>query len=290
MTKSIVVISGKGGTGKTSLTAAFALLTKRVVVADCDVDAADLHLLLGPAVEREERFVSGERAAIDPDRCTACGACREACAFGAIDERFAVDPIACEGCGVCRIVCPADAVTMHPAECGRWFQSRTRVGPMLHARLDPGRENSGRLVSLVRGEATRVAEESNAALILTDGPPGIGCPVIAAITGNDLVLVVTEPTPAGCHDLERVAELAAHFGIAAGVILNKADISEEWADSVERLCAERGMPLFGRLPYTTDFVQAQLAEKTIVEYSDGPVARELRAIWGRALRAAGIQE
>lgn len=279
--KSLAVISGKGGTGKTSITASLAWIAKPVVVADGDVDAADLHLLLRPTVEEKGVFRAGFIAVVDRNRCTKCGACFEACAFGAIDASIRIDPVSCEGCGVCELVCPHGAISMAAAECGEWFVSDTVVGPMAHARLHPGKENSGRLVSLVRKKAADLAAQRGLELILIDGPPGVGCPVIASIGGVDCVLVVTEPTLPGLHDCERVLDLAAHFRVPALVAINKCDLNGEMADRIGRMCSKRGVPVVGRIPYTTEFTMAQLAGKNIVEYGSEGVAPVVRDLWNK---------
>jgi MinD superfamily P-loop ATPase len=211
--KEIVILSGKGGTGKTSLTASFAILAENPILCDTDVDAADLHLLLQPEVQRQSEFSGGNLAFINQDRCTACGYCRDLCRFDAIQDNFQVDPINCEGCGVCVDLCPEAAIDFPAQKSGDWFISATRVGPMVHARLGIGEENSGKLVSLIRGKARLLAEENLCSLILIDGPPGIGCPVIASITNSDAVVIIVEPTVSGFHDIKRVAELTNHFGI-----------------------------------------------------------------------------
>jgi len=283
MTKTLVIISGKGGTGKTSLTASFALLAEGAVLADCDVDAADLHLLLEPDVRERHKFVSGEVASIDPAKCISCGRCEEACRFSAIDGSYAVDPVACEGCAVCTLVCPADAVTMSPSECGDWFISKTRAGWMAHAKLTPGKENSGRLVSLVRTKAAELAGKEKSSCVIVDGPPGVGCPVIASIGNTDLALIVTEPGLSGLHDLKRAAEMAAHFRVEAAVAINKSDVNEGISNEIEDFCRERGMLVAGRIPYSTDFVRAQLAGKSIVEYGDCAAAASVREVYDRVM-------
>ncbi len=277
MTKTLVVISGKGGTGKTSVTASFALLASNAVIADGDVDAADLHLILDPTTREKAPFTAGVIASIDRERCTACGACREACVYHAIDESFVIDPIACEGCGLCQWICPADAVVLTPNACGRSFISDTRAGPFVHARLDPGAENSGKLVSFVRGKAAELAEEKK--LVIVDGPPGIGCPVIAAIGGTDLALIVTEPSAAAFEDLKRIADTAAHFDVPVVCAINRYDISTELTARIEAYLAERSIPLIGRIPYDEAFFAAQLAGKAIVEADKGPAATEIRRMW-----------
>ncbi|HSA32473.1 MAG TPA: ATP-binding protein [bacterium] len=284
--KELVVISGKGGTGKTSIAAALALLAEKPVVADCDVDAADLHLLLAPEVKERHEFISGHEAVIRAADCTGCGKCAELCRFDAIEKSvvadgrtvYAVDPIACEGCGVCVRFCPAHAIDLPDSRCGEWMVSDTRVGPMVHARLAAAAENSGKLVSLVRKEARRIAEEQGADLLIVDGPPGIGCPVIASLTGASWVLVVTEPTVSGEHDMIRVLELARHFGIPAAVCVNKYDINLGTAVRIESAARDRGAFITGRIPYDPAVTVAQLKGKSVVE-TGGPAAEAIQQMW-----------
>ncbi|MGD9023120.1 MAG: ATP-binding protein, partial [Deltaproteobacteria bacterium] len=223
--RELVIISGKGGTGKTSLIAAFASLAESKALCDADVDAADLHLLTNPSIKERHDFQGGSTAVIDRDRCTECGLCRDLCRWAAVRETFEVDPIACEGCGVCVYFCPEQAIDFPVKTCGQWFISDTRFGPMVHARLGIAEENSGKLVTLVRREARALAERKMLDLIITDGPPGIGCPVIASIGGASAVLIVAEPSVSGIHDMERVAQLAAHFKVPAMVCVNKFDLN-----------------------------------------------------------------
>ena len=287
--KEIVVISGKGGTGKTSLTAAFAALANGAVLADCDVDAADLHLILDPQVYAQNDFISGHEAVIRQRKCIGCGACQAFCRFEAVRQTDiltstgkripVIDPFACEGCGVCVHFCPVKAIDFPPRHCGAWYLSTTRFGPMVHARLGVAAENSGKLVSLVRREARRVATEEGRGLILVDGPPGIGCPVIASVTGASAVLVVTEPTLSGVHDMERVMELAAHFRLPVHVCVNKWDINADMTGRIETKAIDAGAVAVGRVPFSADVTKAQLAGKSLVEYSDGPVVAAIRKIW-----------
>ncbi len=277
--RQLTVISGKGGTGKTSITAAFAALASDAVLADCDVDAADLHLLLDPMIEQTMDFIGLPVASIDSDTCTSCGRCRKRCVFDAIDESFVVQPAACEGCGVCTYVCPVDAVEMQPRTAGQAFTSSTRFGPMAHARLYAGEEASGKLVTMVRERARNLAEEHDRDLVIIDGPPGIGCPVIAAITGVDLVLVVTEPTLSAIHDLERVLNVAAHFDIPAAVCINKHDINMENSDDIAAYCQKMDVPILGRVPYDETMTKAMVQGKTIVEYDNGATAERIADLW-----------
>jgi MinD superfamily P-loop ATPase len=278
--KELVIISGKGGTGKTSLVAAFAALAQKKVLCDADVDAADLHLIMNPEVIREADFQSGNTAVIRNDQCTQCGLCREFCRWNAISEDYEVNPIDCEGCGVCVWLCPENAVDFPQNTCGKWFISDTRFGPMVHARLGIAEENSGKLVTLVRREAGKLAEKNGLDLILTDGPPGVGCPVIASIGGAAGVLIVAEPTVSGIHDMERVAELAAHFKVPAMVCINKFDLNLELTQSIEKYAAASNMRCLGRIPFDPVFTKAMIEAQTVIEYSNGtPVTREINAIW-----------
>jgi MinD superfamily P-loop ATPase len=287
--KELVVISGKGGTGKTSLVAAFASLAQNKVLCDADVDAADLHLIMEPRIREEHDFESGHTAIIDLDTCTECGLCRELCKWNAISQDFAVDPIACEGCGVCYYFCPARAVEFPVNTCGKWFISDTRFGPMAHASLGIAEENSGKLVTLIRQEGRKVAEQQNADLLLTDGPPGIGCPVIASIGGAAAVLIVAEPTVSGRHDMERVADLAAFFRVPAMACVNKFDLNPDQAEAIEAFAGRKGIAVIGRIPFDPVFTKAMVEGKTIMEYdghSEG--ARAVRALWKQLKAGLGV--
>jgi MinD superfamily P-loop ATPase len=285
--RQVVVLSGKGGTGKTSVVAAIATLTPSKVLADCDVDAADLHLVLDPQRRHTETFLAGKEARIAPERCSACGVCAEHCRFDAIRVTshnggrsvYAVDPIACEGCGLCARVCTPGAVDMVDAERGEWFIADTRHGPLVYARLNIGGENSGKLVTVVRDQALALAEEMGASLVVVDGPPGIGCPVIASVTGADLVLAVTEPSVSGVHDLERAAELVGGFGLPLTVCINKSDLNRDMAQHIREVCAARDWPVVGELDYDVAVVRAQVEGKSIVEYGGSVVADQIRKMW-----------
>ncbi|HDL89351.1 MAG TPA: 4Fe-4S dicluster domain-containing protein [Thermodesulforhabdus norvegica] len=287
--KELVVISGKGGTGKTSIVAAFAGLAKNAVFADCDVDAADLHLVLEPKVKHMSDFSGGKQASIVAEKCIACGKCRELCRFGAISldgpaneavsKTFTVDPISCEGCKVCVEFCPVDAIEFNDSINGRWFISDTRFGTMVHAQLGIAEENSGKLVTLIRKEAKRIASEENKDLIIVDGSPGIGCPVIASITGADLVLIVTEPTLSAKHDLERVVDLAQGFKIPVMVTINKCDLNPDMAGQIEKYADMRNVKVVGKIRYDTAFTKAQILRSTVLEYTSGAVSEEIRALW-----------
>jgi len=282
--KELVVISGKGGTGKTSLMAAFASLTKNKVLCDADVDAADLHLLANPKIKERHDFQGGGIAVINPDKCTQCELCRELCRWEAISEQFEVDSIECEGCGVCVDFCPEQAIDFPLQTCGQWFISDTRFGPMVHARLGIAEENSGKLVTLVRQEAKKLAEKHNLNLLITDGPPGIGCPVIASITGATLLAVVTEPTISGKHDMKRVLELAKHFSVPALVIVNKWDLNPEMTIEIEEETVLNGAHPIGRIPYDRAFTVAQINGRTLVEETTGEVVENITTIWEKVCR------
>jgi MinD superfamily P-loop ATPase len=279
--KELVIISGKGGTGKTSLTACFGFLAKEKVLADCDVDAADLHILVQPEVLHEEEFRGGIKAAINPEKCVKCGACFEACRFGAISDDFAVSPLSCEGCGVCFHVCPEQAVSLNEALNGHWFVSETRFGPMVHAALLPGEENSGRLVALVRNQAKVLAEEHKKPLILVDGAPGVGCPVISSITGANQVLIVTEPTLSGLHDMKRAMQLAQGFKIPVSVIVNKYDINPDVTAQIEEFSTKAGAWVLGRIPYDPDVIRSMVKCRCVVENGNTPASLAIREIWQR---------
>jgi len=332
--RELVVISGKGGTGKTSLAAAFAVLAERPVIADCDVDASDLHLVLSPQVRERHEFRSGHEAVIRPEACTGCGVCLANCRFGAVltpaaqDDRwrpgrtrmncadcaycerscdsrtnaiigdmrealglarsgaYAVDPVACEGCGVCVRFCPEQAIDFPERRSGEWMVSETRCGPMVHARLGVAAENSGKLVSLVRREARRIAESGDHPWIIVDGPPGIGCPVIASVTGASLVLAVTEPTVSGEHDLERVLSLTRHFGLPAAVCVNKWDLNPESTERIEDKARKAGARIVGRVRYDRAVTLAQMRERAVVEI-EAPSGGDIRDIWNELRSSEG---
>ncbi len=274
----VAIVSGKGGTGKTSIIASLAALAQgKAVFADCDVDAPDLHLILQPDIQERREFYGIKRAFIDKEKCIQCGICQETCRFGAIAD-FEVDTPLCEGCGVCQLVCPEDAVEMRDVQAGEAYISQTRFGPMVHAELYPGEEASGKLVAMVREMARDLAEEKYLDLIMIDGSPGIGCPVIASLTGVDLALVVTEPTVTGEHDLVRLLDVAGHFGIKSTVCINKYDINPEAARQIENLCQRRGIKIAGRLTYHTSVIDAMVRAQAVVEIG-GPVAEAIKEMY-----------
>jgi MinD superfamily P-loop ATPase len=283
MVKEITVLSGKGGTGKTSVTAALAVLTKKTVFTDCDVDAPDLHMLLKPEVLETQEFKASRVAVIDEEKCVQCGKCEENCRFGAI-EKLIIDPILCEGCGVCAYICPVAAIELEKRVSGYAFISKIKYGPMSHALLNPGEENSGKLVSLVRKNAKKVAENENCELIINDGPPGIGCPVIASVGGVDTGLIVVEPTLSGIHDMERALGLLNHFKIAALVCVNKYDINEENTASIVKFCEANGVEVVGKIPFDPIVTEAMVAGKPIIEYSpESKVSQAIKELWQHTL-------
>lgn len=278
--KELVVLSGKGGTGKTSIMASFAALAENSVFCDADVDAADLHLLLNPDIKERSDFRGGGEAVIRPESCTGCGVCRDLCRWQAIDETFQVDPVACEGCGVCVWFCPEKAIDFPVKTCGQWLISDTRFGPMVHARLGIAEENSGKLVTLVRQEAKKLAENQNRELIITDGPPGVGCPVIASLGGATGLLIVSEPTVSGFHDMDRVAQLASYFKVPAMVCINKSDLNPEMTGQIEDYAKKNGLPVLGKIPFDPVFVEAMVQGQTVLEFSPASeAAQAIQNIW-----------
>ncbi len=284
----LAIASGKGGTGKTTLTAAFAHLAANHVICDLDVDTPDMHLLLKPENETVAPFVFGHEAVIRADPCERCGTCAAACQFDAIqgDDPPCVNPLKCEGCKLCVALCPAEAIDFKPKHCGDWYRSSTRFGLMVHAQLIPAEENSGRLVALLRQQARALAEDRGLDLILSDGPPGIGCPVIAALSGIDLAVIVTEPTVSGRHDLARVLELCRHFNIPAGVVINKCDLNHEQTLSIETFCQKHQLALLGRLPHDTAFTHAMIRGLTITEVDPNGIGTAMRGIWHHIIQQA----
>jgi len=278
--RQITVLSGKGGTGKTTIAASFAVLAKKAVVADCDVDAPDLHMLLHPEIIETQEFKGSKLAVVDEAKCIKCGLCREKCRFNAVTENFTIDSLSCEGCGVCAIVCPTNAITLTERVSGHAYISKTKYGFMAHAMLSPSESNSGKLVTLVRQNAKILVERENCNFIIIDGPPGIGCPVIASVTGVDAGLVVTEPTMSGIHDLKRALQLLEHFNVQPFVCVNTYDINKDNAEKIEGFCKENGIDVVGKIPFNPIVTEAMVNGKTIIEYSPrSAVAKEVESIW-----------
>ena len=276
--KELVVLSGKGGTGKTSIVGSFAALAKNKVLADCDVDAADLHLILKPSIREKHEFRSGQIALIDEEKCTECGLCQDVCRFEAITG-FKVDPVSCEGCGFCANICPVEAITMKENLSGQWFISDTEYGPLVHARLGIAEENSGKLVALVRQQARQLAEKAGFDCIISDGPPGIGCPVVSSLSGAGMALLVTEPTLSGMHDLERVLGVCHHFGVPALVCINKYDINEDNTHQIESFCLSQGVEVAARIPFDKVVTEAMVQGVPVVTYSRNGVSNRIGELW-----------
>lgn len=279
--KQIVIISGKGGTGKTVLTASFAALAKNKVMADCDVDAADLHLLLRPEIKERHEFRSGVTARIDRDICQECGECISVCRFDAISEDFRVDAVSCEGCTICSYVCPAGAVVLEENVSGEWFVSETKYGPFVHAKLGIAEENSGKLVCKVREAAKAIAEQEKLDYVIIDGPPGIGCPVIASLSGVDLALIVTEPTLSGMHDMERVAQVSKHFGVSTKVVINKYDLNLKNSETIKQICEKSDIEVIALLPFSRQVSESIVQGIPLVEFSRNGIAHDISLLWER---------
>lgn len=286
--KQLTVISGKGGTGKTTIMAALATLARRAVLVDADVDAADLHLLLQPQIQMRGVFQAAKKAIIDQSKCDGCQKCVQVCRFGAISN-LQVDSLTCKGCAVCYYVCPRSAISMSEVQSGEWFISYTRYGPMVHAQLGIAQENSGKLVTLVRKEAMKIAQEKGYALVLIDGPPGIGCPVISSLGGVDGALVVTEPSLSGIHDMQRILNLCGHFKIPAWVCINKADINFENTLKIKDFCQEQGTLVISEIPFDPAVTKAMIKGQTVIEYSSGSVSLEMEKIWKYIRKAWNYQ-
>jgi MinD superfamily P-loop ATPase len=309
----LAVLSGKGGTGKTSVVASFAALCDDKVIADCDVDASDLHLVLDPTPIRRERFSGSKIAVIDPNLCALCGRCAEVCRYDAVfvpgsratfgsagrgpdvdetarasSDAYTIDEAACEGCGACRIVCPAGAIELADAPTGEWYVSESRLGPLVHARLGIGQEASGKLVTVVRSQAAALAKRRGLDLSIIDGSPGIGCPVIASTTGATLALVVTEPTMSGLHDLKRVAAVADRLRVPVAVAINRCDINPGGSHQIEDWAARSGVEMAGTIPYDDSVTSAQMSALSVVEHSDGPAATAIAALWKRISNMLGV--
>ncbi|KPK84501.1 MAG: hypothetical protein AMS27_09770 [Bacteroides sp. SM23_62_1] len=287
-TTEIAILSGKGGTGKTSITAAFAAMAKDIVLADCDVDAADLHLILQPVILYEESYASGVKAAINPDQCTGCGLCMDLCRFDAVERingQYAIDKFACEGCGLCIMVCPENAIKSTLYQNNRLYFSQCRFGPLIYGKVGIAEENSGRLVARIREEAKKKAREVQANVILVDGPPGIGCPAISSVTGSDAVIAVTEPTKSGWHDLLRLIEMIKRFHSRIYVIVNKYDLNKKITKEIEEGLKERKIPVIGQIPYDEQVIHALIAGKSIPEYrKELSINHNLRTIWNKLLK------
>jgi MinD superfamily P-loop ATPase len=284
--KEIVIISGKGGTGKTSVTAALASISKPITLVDCDVDAADLHLVTQPQRTHEAAFIGGKKARIDSERCEACGTCYYNCRFNAIrfdsdsdTAAFIIDAHKCEGCGACVPCCPHDAIQMNPVENGRWFISETAYGPMVHAKLGPGEDNSGKLISLLRKEAKQIATRAGHQIILCDGSPGIGCPVIASLTGASLAVVVAEPSLSGHHDALRVMKVAKQLHVPLIVAVNRWEMNPELATAIETDASQLGVTQFQRIREDHSFLEAQFQQTTVIDIPNAPASKDLRALW-----------
>ena len=283
--RQVVILSGKGGTGKTTVAAALAHLASQeasIVLADADVDAANLELVLSPQVQEEGGFTGGGVAVIAPELCIACGRCYEVCRFEGIipgDEVYAVDEIGCEGCGACTYVCPVEAIEMHEQPDGEWFRSQARYGPLFHAHLFAARENSGKLVTLIKNKAHDLGLEQGADYLLVDGPPGIGCPVIAAVSGMDLTLLVTEPTVSGAHDLQRIVGVARHFGVPALACVNKWDLNPTKTSEIAAWCVGQGVPVVGWIPFDQVVTRAMVEGQPVTAYGHGPVSQAIQDLW-----------
>ena len=282
--KQLSIISGKGGTGKTSIVAAFASLANNAVFADCDVDAADLHLILKPKIKNKKGFHGLKIASIDKEICNKCKKCIDICKFSAIDKYINVIKDFCEGCCVCEYICPVDAIKMIDRDSGFSFISDTRFGPMSHALLNTAEEASGKLVTEVRNNAKKLAEEQNKEIIIIDGPPGIGCPVISSISGVDLVLVITEPTLSAIHDLERILDVAHHFQVPAIVCINKFDINLDNTKKIGKYCKENCIEIVGKIPYNNIVTKSMINEKTVIEYSNGGFCDIIIDVWNNTKR------
>ncbi len=279
--KEILVLSGKGGTGKTSIIGSFAHLAKSKVMLDCDVDASDLHLLLSPTTVEEHEFIAGVKARVETDKCTACGLCEELCQFESInmEETAVISKLSCEGCGVCAHFCPEDAIRLDENHCGTWYISDTDYGPFVHSQLFAGEENSGKLVSHIKNEARKVAEKTGAELILIDGSPGVGCPVIASLSNVDMVLAVTEPSQSGKHDLERILELAEHFKIVTKLCINKWDLHTELSDEIELMAEKRNVEVLGKIPFDPAVIECQIQGIPVTASESSLAAYSIKDLW-----------
>jgi MinD superfamily P-loop ATPase len=281
-----VIASGKGGTGKTSLVGSWAALAEKAILVDCDVDAANLHLIVEHSVLEKHDFSSSSKASIIIDKCTVCAICEEKCRFDAIKhindskgESFVVDPLACEGCGLCEKICPDEAITFESVISGKWFKSDSRFGPFFHARLGIAEANSGKLISLLRKQARETAEQTNNDLIIVDGPPGIGCPVIASVTGASYLMIITEPSLSAIHDMKRLVDLASHFKVKTGICINKYDINPELTSDIENYAVENNIDMHGKIPFDSQFIEAQIEGKPYVEIAGTKKTEIIKNIW-----------
>ncbi len=284
--KQIVLISGKGGTGKTFLSASFACLSKNSCFVDCDVDAANLYILLKPEIKVKDIFKSGKKPFIKKELCNKCGKCYEICRFDAIiqeSDGFDIDNISCEGCGFCKNICPLEAIVLEESISGEWFVSSTKYGPFVYAKLGIGEENSGKLVSKIRQISKEIAQKEKLDFIIIDGPPGIGCPVISSLSGVDLAVVVVEPTLSGIYDMKRIISLAKFFKVSVKVVINKYDINLENSNAIENYCKEEKIPLAGKIPYSKEIIKSVVAGVPFVEFSKGKISKEVSEIWKNVL-------
>jgi MinD superfamily P-loop ATPase len=292
--KQLVIISGKGGTGKTIISASFAALAQKKVMADCDVDAANLYLLLRPEIQETHQFTAGMKARIEQENCTRCLQCINTCRFQAITEKdegeVIIDPISCEGCGVCSYICPEEAIKMEKSTSGEWFVSQTKYGPFVHARLGIAEENSGKLVTEVRKKAKEIAEKDGLDLTIIDGPPGIGCPVIASLSGTDLALVVTEPSLSGIHDMERVIQMASHFKTQTACCINKYDLNLKNSQQIEDWCEKNSIPLVGKIPFAEEVTKSMVRGIPLIEYTSNSLSNEIKKMWTRLGKLIGREE
>lgn len=278
--KKITIISGKGGTGKTSLTASFAAITRnRAILVDGDVDAANLSMITGPTSSEKFEFRASRVVDINKEKCEDCGLCFDLCRFAAISGDYVVDPISCEGCGFCYHVCPHDAIRMREELSGLWYISQTPYGILVHARLGIAEENSGKLVTTIRTRGEELAVSGNKEYIIIDGPPGIGCPVIASLTGVDAALIVTEPSVSGIHDLERILAVCRHFDVPAAVCINRYDLDEERSAVIESYCLNENICIAGKIPYDKIFTEAMIQGLPVVEYDNGQLSAKINAVW-----------
>lgn len=281
--KQLVIISGKGGTGKTVVSASFAALNHNIVMADCDVDASNLHLLLHPEIRETHPFSGGKKAHLLPEKCIQCDECLQVCRFDAVHRndsgQIVIDPLTCEGCANCSFACPAEAIAMQDSLSGHWYVSKTPYGPFVHARLGVGAENSGKLVTEVRKAAKRIAEEADSDVVIIDGPPGIGCPVIASLTGADLALIITEPSPSGIHDMERIHQLTRHFNISACCCVNKFDLNLKNTTEIETWCRKNSVPLIGKIAYDEVVIDSVIHGLPLIQFTENGAAQDIKDLW-----------